>query len=88
MADVRSQILQKFPNATNVKAIKTVQRGSEQHYTTYGKFNYLKNNYNWEGSFEVVTTYYNNNWKTTSITVRKNTSYIFELFFDQTYYTI
>lgn len=62
MAEVNKQILKKYPDAHSVKVIKTVQRGTEQHYTVYGEFYHEKNGRKVKGSFNVSASYYNEQW--------------------------
>ncbi len=68
----REAVIDKFPSTISVSVIKTVQRGSQQHYTTYGKFKYTKGNRQLEGSFEAVSYYNNGNFSSGSISVYRD----------------
>ena len=75
MNSVRAEISRKYTDVSSIRVIKTVRRGSQQHYTTYGEFNYKKGRGNLKGRFEAVSLYNNatGTWSSGGITIYPDT---------------
>lgn len=57
-ADIRNAVLEKYPDASNIRIDKVVKRGGSQVYYIYGSFRYSKGRYrNLDGKTE-TTIYY------------------------------